>query len=181
MRNPFSSDRALTLAGSLVAIVSIAAIAQAATDTAYKYSTPKAGNYQISALAMTPENSGFDYAIQRLGGFVEGAGGCFVTGVSLPHGATMTGLTTWWSSASGNDASFFIYKHAFGTGAVSIVSAGGVVDNTNSRKPFKANIQQSHVLVNNNQYSYGFAACLASSDNKFYGAKIGYTYTNAGD
>jgi hypothetical protein len=34
--------------------------------------------------------------------------------------------------------------------------------------------------VNNNQHFYTFAICMGTSD-VFYGARISYTYTNAGD
>ena len=130
---------------------------------------------------MVPPDNAIAYLIQPVDGFVAGTSGCFVTGVNLPQGATMTGLTTFWSSI-GDNASFFIYKHALSNGAVSVVSGGGVVDDTGARKSFKAIIQPSHVLVNNNQYSYSFVACLyTSQDNKFYGGKITYTYNNAGD
>ena len=58
----------LVAAGSLVAIVSVAAVAQAATDTIYKYSTPKHGTFLISALALAPENHDVDYQVQFNGG-----------------------------------------------------------------------------------------------------------------
>jgi hypothetical protein len=77
----FSSRHPVTVvAGSLLAVVSIAAIAQAATDTIYKYSTPKIGTFSISHLAMSPDSDAADYTIELNGGYLQllSGTGCLV-------------------------------------------------------------------------------------------------------
>jgi hypothetical protein len=55
-----------------------------------------------------------------------------------------------------------------------------VPDNTAERKLFKANVIPGTELVNNNQHFYTFAICMGAGD-VFYGGRISYTYTHAGD
>ncbi len=137
------------------------------------------GSFSISPLALAPNNGTIDYFVDFFdGGRIQVSSlgtGCFITGVNLPQGATMTGLTTFWSSVSGSRRFvIFIYKHARqqrrGERSSSRLEASWTVQTTREtvegpsrRKAFKAIIQSSHVVVNNNQYAYSFAACLASA------------------
>ena len=183
--NLFSSRHSATIAaGSLVAIVSATAVAQAATDTIYKYSTPKIGNFSINPFAMSPTEDGVDYSTQFIaGGFIRlsSGTGCFSTGVNLPNGATMTRLTTFWTSGAGPKPGYTILRHTLSDGATVIVATGNVNDDTGTRKPFSANIDATAALVNNNQHSYTFVICMGGLNDAFHGARVSYTYTSAGD
>lgn len=185
MRKPVSSRRTLIVAaGSLAAIVSIAAVAQAATDTIYRYTTPKTGSFSISPLQLTPNSNTVAYSVDFVdGGRIQGTG-CFTTGVHLPQGATMTGLTTFWSSTLGGGGtvgpSYTLIRSTLNNGVATVVASGTAPNNTGGRKHFNANINAGTGLVNNNQNFYTFEICMGASDT-FYGARISYTYTTAGD
>jgi hypothetical protein len=185
MWNLFASRRALTIAGSLLAIVSIAAIAQAATDTIYRYSTPRTGVFQLSALAMTPTDKNVDYEIEAPGGRVRmlSGSGCFTGGVNLPNGATITSVAGIIASGGGAGHPGFVFmRHTTSDGdLVAIAMLEEIFDDSGARKIFKAAVSEDAKAVNNNLYSYGFVVCLPGTADYFYGAKIGYTFTHAGD
>jgi hypothetical protein len=185
MRNLFSSRRTLTIAGSLVAIVSIAVVAQAATDTIYKYTTPKIGSFSMSPVQLSPNADNIDYSSDLFAGgriTVWSGSGCFSTGVNLPQGATMTGLTTSWSSVvgAGGAPSYILVRSTLNNGMKTLVAKGDVPDDTSSRKLFKANVLAGTELVNNHQHFYTLEICMGTND-VFYGGRIAYTYTHAGD
>jgi hypothetical protein len=183
MRNLFSSRHTLIVAaGSLAAIVSIAAIAQAATDTIYKYTTPKPGVWHVSASAMTPEASNVAYQIALANGAlkVTAGEGCFVEAVHLPNGATITSVAGTWDSDGTGSSGFALFRYA-GSNSVPQHIVNEPVFLTNGRKVIRATASAAIAQVNNNQFSYVFIACLRSTADKFYAGKIAYTYTNAGD
>jgi hypothetical protein len=179
----FSSPHSITVvAGSLVAIVSIAAIAQAATDTIYKYTTPKNGTFQISALAMIPEWHNTEYDIDYEGALVSYNNGCFSTSVHLPQGATIAAITGFYSSGAGTNPHYQFARYTVNNGAFVSMALKAVQDGTGNRKPFQAPVIKGEArVVNNNQHSYVFLTCLGSENNKFHGARVSYTYTHAGD
>src|SRR3954467_7184372 len=91
-------------ASGLLGALSLSSIAQAVTDTIFKYTNPKNGYYSIHPMAMAPDGTftAGAYINSYNSGTVTGSG-CFGTGVNLPQGATMTGLTVWFRSNSGSD------------------------------------------------------------------------------
>jgi hypothetical protein len=172
-----------TAVAALATILGISAIAQAATDTIYKYSTPKMGVFTISPLAMTPYALGIDYTAEAtLGQLQVNSGqGCFTTGVNLPQGAEITGLHSVWTSGGTFISTFRLFRHALLTPQVLVVRDGAVIG-TGPRRLIKADPASGHEqIVNNNQYTYSLLLCIFDTTDKFHGARVVYTYTNAGD
>ncbi len=170
--------------GSLTAIVSLAAIAQAATDTVYKYRTPKTGAFTINVMAMAPNRPGGvgDYDISFGGGtLTSNVSGCFSTGVHLPHGATITAVQpVFTSNFNVLTATYGLIRQAITTVDNDDV-AGGSISAPASRKLFNATPAAGTAVVNNIKYGYGFGICLYSDSTTFHGARIIYTYTHAGE
>jgi hypothetical protein len=87
---------ALVAAGGLFTALALGGVAQAITDTVFKYSTAQTGYLTIDAVAMAPMNTAAaaNY-INHPGGPLENFSNdlsCFGTGVNLPQGATITAL-----------------------------------------------------------------------------------------
>ncbi len=87
---------ALVTIGSLLAAVSLSGVAQAVTDTIFRYSTAKIGYFGIDAMALAPQNSHAASQLSSNWDAVAGASvsadGCYNSGVHLPQGATITQL-----------------------------------------------------------------------------------------
>ena len=155
--------------------------ALAITDTTFRYSTPKTGHYGISYLTMTPTSSTTNYSSSATTGLsTTSASGCFSTGVSLPHGATITGLTVWYGSTSASTPTVYFLRHKSSDGAVNTISYTSFRSSGGARKSATLPVSPNYVEVNNVGYTYAFVVCLSPGD-YFYAGRIPDTYTNAGD
>jgi hypothetical protein len=167
-----------------VAALLLSGAAQAITDTVFKYSTPKNGNFTIDRMAMTPadENAAANFSIETGNGQGLRATGpqCFNAAVNLPQGATIVRMTVWYSSVAEGDPDFFVLRQRLTDGQTDTVITSTGADDSGQRKTLNADANATFATVDNVRYSYGFGACLAQLD-KFYAARILYTYTNAGD
>jgi hypothetical protein len=106
---------------------------------------------------------------------------CFNTGVNLPHGATMTRLSVWYSSGGNSNPLVQLLRHTLADGSFNLIVSGSIVDVSGTRKQKNFAIADTPVAkANNAQYAYGLGVCLGS-DTKFHGARLTYTYTHAGD
>jgi hypothetical protein len=105
----------------------------------------------------------------------------FNTGVNLPHGATMTRLSVWYTSGGNSNPLVQLLRHALANGSFNLIVSGSIVDDSGARKQKNFAIADTPVAkANNAQYAYGLGVCLGS-DTKFHGARLTYTYTHAGD
>ena len=168
---------------AVVATTAVIGAAQAITDTAFRYSTPQVGFFSINPVAMTSDSSAMDYARDALALTREGGGSaCFGTGANLPQGARMTTLAVWFKSDDiGADPTFSIVRQRHSDGALVIVAEGTGVDDTQLRKQATATIESDLGTIDNSTYSYAFRFCPFAIQNQFLGARIRYTYRNAGD
>jgi hypothetical protein len=185
MSKLFAYRRSATVvAGGLLALVSIGGTAQAITDTIFKYSAPKTGYFTIDAMAMAPNggSSAAEFGIAWDAGLTTGNNHCFNAGVNLPNGAHITGVAIFYKSGATSDVSVEFLRKNLANGTFVDVAIDDIADDTNTRQaaaiPLSSTL--SHLVVDNAHYSYGFGICMGNSDT-FYAARIGYTYTNAGD
>jgi hypothetical protein len=181
MKNLLSLRRLTIAAASIVAAASIASAAQAATDTIYKYKAPKTGNFQISPLAMAPDTDGYDYYVSfptKLR--VNTGNGCFSTGVNLPQGAIITTLVVYYSSSAKDNYYVRLFRAKAGDGSFDLLADPLLSDDTGNRKTEQKPVDPVLGTVNNNQWNYSIGICL-DAGNEFYGARVVYTYDNAGD
>ena len=171
-------------AASGLAVLLLTGAAQAVTDTVFKYSTPKNGNFTIDRMAMTPADTDAadNFTIETGTGQGLRANGpqCFNAAVNLPQGATIVRMTVWYSSVAEGDPNFFVLRQRLTDGQTDTVIASTGADDSGLRKTLNADADPNYTAVDNVRYSYGFGACLAQLD-KFYAARILYTYINAGD
>ena len=184
MKKHLSFRHALTAAAiSLAAIASFAASAQAATDTIYKYTKPRTGYFMAHPFAMVPDGHAPDYEINYAQGSLtmEVTGlGCFQAAVNLPNGATITNLAATYSAQS-DHLHFRLYRHKMGDGSALKIADFTTTNMTGTRRTDDLPLAPLALLINNNLYLYSFTVCFNNVVDYFYGAKITYTVTNAGD
>jgi hypothetical protein len=184
MKKLFTSRRlAVAAAGGLLVALSLSGVAQAVTDTIFQYTAAKTGYFAIHPMAMVPDgaDSASTYHVGWNGaGLHTTGGGCFSTSVNLPNGATMTALDIWYSSGTGGNPQMVILRYKVADGTSDFVADRFFKDDSATRKGGTAPINVAFAVADNAHYTYGFGTCLTANDS-FYGARITYTYTNAGD
>jgi hypothetical protein len=169
---------ALAAAAGTAALIGTA---QAITDTAFTYSTPKSGSYSISPSALQPDDSGAVYSHNGGGTltYTSGGSGCFVTGVNLPQGARVVSVNFWYASGNGNEPAFAFFRSSFTANVFEGAQYPGSSD-SGLRVQGGGVVPSGMATVNNPSYSYIVRWCAISPDNQFFGARINYTYSNAG-
>jgi hypothetical protein len=174
---------ALVAAGGLLAALALSGAAQAITGNVFRYTTPKTGHFTIHVMAMTPDSDAAanDYSIDSGGHLSTGTANlCFTAGVTLPHGATMTRLSIWYTSGAASDPVVNLLREALVDGTTNVIIPNTFDDSGTRTQSNTAIPNNSFAKVNNAQYAYGFVICLGS-DTTFHGARITYTYNTAGD
>jgi hypothetical protein len=179
-----SSRSAAMISASILVAAAILGAAQAATDTIYRYSTPKTGFLGIDNMALIPDS---DNALAYQNNWDTGLrprmgeNGCFNAGVHLPHGAIIARLVVFYRSAA--DATVpraYLLRKEFSTGTSQQVGFSALPDAA-TRTSYDVSLDDALATVNNSRYSYGFGICLENSGDTFYAARIVYTYEHAGD
>jgi hypothetical protein len=66
------------------------------------------------------------------------------------------------------------------TNAAATIAAVAPLDDSAVKKAISAGVDGTKQSVNNQAFTYGVGVCVAG-DTYFYGARIKYTYRNAGD
>jgi hypothetical protein len=167
-------------AASTLAAVLISGTALAITENVYNYSSPKTGFFGISNLAMAADNSEATNFSNNRNTFLNSRDfNCFNTGVNLPNGATIKNLVVYYSDAV-VPLDVTLLRQRLSDGAWEEIAIKAFIDATGTRRAQGVPINESLAQINNTQYVYGFTACL-NGNAVFYAARIGYTYTNAGD
>jgi hypothetical protein len=103
---------------------------------------------------------------------------CFLTGVNLPTGVTLTKVWVWHKSNVGGMRVQFIGQ-ALATGAQVVVASATIANATGTRKAFNLPLAAGQVIKNGTM-AYGLSVCVSPGD-FFYAARIDYTYNSAGD
>ena len=110
-----------------------------------------------------------------------GRASCFNAGIHLPHGAIITQLRVFYEGAAAAEKPFVtIQRKPYATGINEEVAHQDLPESA-TRVGVDVTLDTSLTTVNNAQYSYGFGVCLQNENDKFYAARIRYTYQNAGD
>lgn len=167
------------LAGAAVASV-IGGTAVAITSPSFTYTQVQRGYYTINVMAMAPDSgtSADDY-VNSFPYNLDGTG-CFVTGVNLPHGATVVGVTTWFRSNAAGNLAVFLYRQNLPTNTAHSLAVATIFDDSNVRKPITHTVPVNLRTVDNLYFAYGYAVCLQPGTT-FYGARINYLFNSAGD
>jgi hypothetical protein len=171
------------VAGCIVTGCLFGGAAQAITDTVFRYSTPKQGYLQLDPAGFTPlsnEGPGSYRIFYVYDAFIQTtvADACFGKSIELPHGATLTALSVWYQK--GTHISLYRHHVAAGT-ATSTQIADRTFTSTQS------DVRAGNVpitgpsAINNQSFSYAMIVCLPQTDNLFFGARVAYSYTTAGD
>jgi hypothetical protein len=187
MRNPITRNAALFAASAIVAALFLAGAARAVTDTIFQYSAPKTGYYSLSPGAFSPSSGGTSYGIT--GGpdtltDIAGSRECFNSAVNLPQDAKMTAFASWYKSDIAKNITVLLFRSKPADGTSDIVAKLVSTDASGARKPINLVIPQSAIAtVDNLNYVYSAFVCfhIGNANNQYYGARISYTYTTAGD
>jgi hypothetical protein len=159
--------------------------AQAITDTVFRYSTPKTAHLGLMPAAFTPGilTSNYFNSGEALTPATTNQT-CWFAPVNLPHGAKMTALAMWYMLESPDLAIIQLVRTKFSDGAeTQIVSESAPADG--GYRPVNYPITGAVQVVDNQRYGYYVRVCLeydgAGTSPSFRGARVTYTYTNAGD
>ena len=177
-----SRTAAVAAAFAILAALSFTGVAQAITDTVFRYSAPKTAYFPISGMAMNASSDNYDYNNGWFTGLSPASGvPCFSTGVNLPHGSTITGLTIWYESGDvGSGVTASLYRFQLNDGSFDTIGERTFLNDTNGiRKAGNVPVATSFATVNNFQFSYGLGICLETTT--FRDARVRYTYNTAGD
>jgi hypothetical protein len=99
----------------------------------------------------------------------------------LPNGATIAALTVWFDSNASDDPIFVFSRRDLVSGAMVPLVSGPLHNDTATRVHHTFTIPKANGKVINSNYVFTFAYCGQSNNDHFYGARVAYTYTNAGD
>lgn len=182
MRNHSTSrNAAFFAAGAFTAALFIGGAAQAITDTVFKYSTPQTGFLQIPNGSFVAETSTSAYSnnTDAISIGIDTVTTCFQAPVNLPAGAKMTELDIAYQKANGTSDFTVLMVRRKMSDATSTIMFSQHLANTGYKV---AHIPITTLqLVDNQQYSYAVELCMNSTSSFFRGARIVYTYTNAGN
>ncbi len=192
------------IAGVLVGIA-ITGTALALKSSSFTYSRTKTGYYSLSPMDFAPDSLHtptndyhkfwIDYVdptpsptddsfVWRLGN--TDTARCFNAGVHLPKGAKMKSITFWYESGDlygdlhEDDFYGVLVRQNPSTNAAAAIAAVAPIDDSGVKTPITALVESTKQTVNNQAFTYGVGVCVAG-DTYFYGARIKYTYKNAGD
>jgi hypothetical protein len=174
----------LARSSAVAAVSSLVAggMAFAITSNTFTYSPAQNGALMIDALEMAPDGalSADNYTVNYSGGELFGSG-CFGTAIHLPQGARLVELRIFFQSGGSSDPNFTLVKHAPSTATNTNIVGTQLLDNSNTRKVAVFNLAANpNRIINNAVAGYGFGFCMGSSD-IFFGARIAYSFSSAGD
>ena len=170
----------LIVIGVVITLV-LSGTAMAVTDTRFTYSTVQTGYLMVAPADLVPIDESFanDYFIGDLDAY-SSAGVCFVAPVHLPQGARMTSVRTSYLSAAADNPSLSLLRFNPVTGGYDNLIYRLIADDSNTRTYVNDVVPANLGLVNNALFTYTYTVCLQGAD-LFYGARIAYQYSNAGD
>ena len=160
-------------------MLSLTGAAQAVTDSVFKYSAPKIGNYSISVAEMSAQSYGNVFSIDFFNGRLFGAG-CYTTGVHLPQGAKITFLTVYYRGGDNGNLAFYLLRQDFRM-AVSTGWCRGSSKIIRARENDSNGVAGQVATVNNNRKDVWLCRLPGRHRRSFEGATVTYTYQTAGD
>jgi hypothetical protein len=169
------------LAAGIVAAIVLSGVAYAITGNAFIYSRAKPGYFSIHPASLAPFNDTISYQSSSGPPAQVQANGCLTTGVHLPDGAKITGLSVWYAANTVGGVGFSLFRDTPSNGTDAYLVFGSSDDASGNRVGKLFSISRALATVNNKAGSYGFGVCPVNNTQIFYGARINYTYTTAGD
>jgi hypothetical protein len=169
----------IVLAGILIGVV-LSGGAHAIVEKAFRYETAQTAYLALAPAAFVAHDNTHDYFNDgiSLGGAVDDT--CFSAPVILPQGAKITQLAVWNAKNSMIESTVVLGRNA-PLDHTLVILARLHPENTNGVTELsKVGVPASKQVVNNTNFVYYVAQCLMSGE-IFYGARIAYTYTSAGD
>jgi hypothetical protein len=165
--------------------VGAAGYAVAITSNAFTYSPALNGAVMIDAMDLAPDDSesAQNYSINFTGNVhrTNTDVGCYVTGLNLPQGAKLVELRVFYKSSDQWNPTVYIMRHTPSTGVFTEILVEVISNNENVRKAIAYDLTTNgDRTINNATFGYGFGVCIGSLD-VFYGARLAYSYTSAGD
>ena len=167
----------------LVAPATVLAPMAGVTDTVFRYSTPKTGDYTIAHMAMIPDGTDTadkGYLVTHGEGLTVDQSACFNSGVNLPQNSTITAVTVYYASGNTSDVFAQVRRNRLSDGAPQVIASLLFTNNTETRTAGNITVDATKAVVKNNTFLYAFGLCLGAGD-VFYAARISYQYDNAGD
>ena len=176
-----SSDAAGLIAVGIVITLVLSGTAMAVTDTSFTYNSVQTGYLMVGPGDLVPDDNGSADAYALSGALAESGGiACFVAGVHLPQGSSVTSVRSSYSSGNITNFMYWFTRDNPVTGDSRILVNGNVPDDLGQRRFVNDAVPTDRRLVNNALYAYTYRVCIGYTTN-FYGARIAYQYTSAGD
>lgn len=138
------------------------------------------GYLSAPAAAFTPSEDGYNY--QNLGaGLIHTSGptALYLAPMNLPHGATVTRLTFYWSDTSaGEDGGAMLYRTSY-TGSFNFM-VSPLSTNGSAGPGSSTTTSITYSVIDNSQYGYFVVLSLPNSNIAGLGVIIEYTYDSLG-
>jgi hypothetical protein len=171
----------LIAATALLATVFLGGTAEAITDTVFKYSTVQTGYLTVPAAAFVSESSADQFA--QNGVTIQPATTntlCMDAPVNLPEGAKMTTIGVWYAT-NGGLMQVQMFRQNLSTGTNVTLARRVLADTAGSRAQANLAVTGAGQIIKNEAFSYDLNFCTqGATANKFYSARIRYTYSTAG-
>jgi hypothetical protein len=176
-------SRIVMLTAAAIVLLCANSGTEANADDTFKYDRAQVGWLSISPIALGPWKSTAPSGYTKSPGeLATPDAGCFGTGVYLPHGATITSAVVWYSTTtSGVFFEIALHRHDLASGEVNEFAHGIFFDHSGKRANGFMSFVDRPAAVVDQRFDYSFSYCFGGGGGKFLGARIRYTYTNAGD
>jgi hypothetical protein len=169
---------------SLVAGVLLTSDALAITETSFRYAAPQTGAFQMPPSAFFPDSNTIPFTSTNGLSLVVGtnAFNCFSAPVNLPHGSTMTQMTVWHKAVAGGDNATGLFRIDVTDANFQVLINTSLVGTNNVRAATNFTVPaDGRQIINNRRYNYILRFCLTKTTSQFWGGRITYEYSNAGD
>ena len=165
--------------GVVITLV-LSGTAMAVTDTSFTYSTVQTGYLMLGPGDLVPTDDSADYSLNGNTVTTTTHNTCFVAGVHVPQWARMTSVRT--SYLGWEDPAIYVNVRRSNptTGTANDLVDGMASGPVNTRTLVNHAVPANLALVNNALFTYSYTICLTNNSD-FYGARITYQYTSAGD
>jgi len=175
-----SGAKAAFAVGGALAVLFMSGAAVAITENTYNYTNARTGYVGISNLGMVPNKAAGDYNNSPSDGLGTSILKCFSRGINLPHGATIKNLIVFHRGFNQADVSSVLSRQHISDDGRDTIGTGTSTTTTGLRVALNVPINPNFGLVDNARYTYAVNVCL-NPGGVFYNARIGYSYTSAGD
>ena len=175
-----SSAGAAFAMGGALAVMFMSGAAVAITENTYNYTNARTGYVGISNLGMVPNKAAGDYDNSPSDGLGTSIFKCFSRGINLPHGATIKNLIVFHRGFNQGDVEISLHRQHISDGGRDTIGTRTSTTTTGLRVASNVPIDPNFTLVDNAHHTYAFNICL-NPGSLFFNARLGYSYTSAGD